>query len=167
MTRRQINPEELNVLYELIGKAIWHLQHVEDALATYITVKRDIKTRGGKPATEAESILAKHRTSTLGTALRASREAEVLSQSLQERLEKFKNERDWLVHRSLHQNGKDLYEDEKRYPLMQRVDEFSKEALALQRAIAAELEEFVVSQGADRQWIEAYAQQQLRNLRDA
>lgn len=167
MTRRQISAEELHLLYALIGKAIWHLQHVEDALSTCITVKRDIKIRGAKPAAEAESILARHRSNTLGTSLRMAREASVLSRPLQERLEKFKEERDWLVHRSLHQNGEDLYEDERRYPLLDRIEAFSGEALMLQRLVAAELEEFVVSQGVNRQWIESYVAQQRKKLRGA
>ena len=34
MVRRQINAEELQKLYALIGESIWHLQNVEDAWNT-------------------------------------------------------------------------------------------------------------------------------------
>lgn len=142
MARRQINTDELHALYMLIGKGIWHLQDVEDALHTCITIKRDIKVRGSVAAVQAKAILSKHRTNTLGSSLRISRKAQVLSSSLQERLERFKEERDWLVHRLVHQDGENLYAYEKRFSLMARIKAFSEEALVLQKLIAAELEEF-------------------------
>ena len=52
--QRQINAEELLVFFKLIGSGIWYLQHVEDALSTYITVKAEIKDRGGTSAENAK-----------------------------------------------------------------------------------------------------------------
>ena len=167
MGRRQIDADELSTLYALIGKAIWHLQHVEDALHTSITIKRDIKTRGAKPAAEAQAILEQHRRNTLGKSLRMAREAAIFENALQERLDRFKEERDWLVHRSLHQSGDDLYEDEKRLSVMRRVELFSDEALALQKAVATDLETHVVAQGVSKEWVESYAAEQLKRLRGA
>ena len=165
MGRRRINADELNRLYVLTGKGIWDLQRVEDALSTFITLKRDIKVRGAMPKAQAEAVLARHRSDTLGTSVRIARQGQVLSPSLQDRLEKFKKERDWLVHRSLHQNGDDLYIDERRYLLLNRLAAFSEKAVILQRLIAAELEEFVVAQGISREWIENYAARRIKTLR--
>ncbi len=167
MARRQINADELETLYRLIGKAIWHLQHVEDALCNAITIKHEIKTRGSMPAAQAEAILAKHRGNTLGTSLRISREARIFPKTLQARLDKFKEERDWLIHRSLHQNGADLYKDDKRLAVIERVELFSEEALALQKAVAADLEKFGEKQGISRKWVLAHALQQIKKLRGA
>lgn len=41
--RRQMHPEELEILYRYIGKCIWHIQYVEDALHTLLTLKIEIK----------------------------------------------------------------------------------------------------------------------------
>ena len=161
----RMNAEELGTLYRLIGKGIWHLQHLEDALSTCITVKSDIKARGAMGEAQAAALLTKRRSHTLGTALRIAREGQVLSPSSQDRLERFKEERDWLVHRSLHENGDDLYRDEMRYFLFDRLAAFSEEALNLQRLIAAELEEFVVAQGISRERIKEYAAHQIMGLR--
>lgn len=68
-------------------------------------------------------------------------------------LEHFKEKRDWLVHRSVYQNGTDLYVNEKREALMNRTQAFSKEAKTLQKLIASELEVFVVSHGECREKI--------------
>jgi len=165
MERRQINAEELNVLFKVIGAGIWHLQNVEDALHTYITVKRDVKTRGAMAAEEAEAILLKHRTRTLGVSTKISRDALVLSPSLQERLERFKEERDWLVHRCVNQHRADLYENKKRYELIRRIESFTEEARAIQKLIGKELEDYVVAQGVNRDWIHRYAENQINKLK--
>ncbi len=44
---RQISEEELQVFFVLTGSGIWYLQHVEDALSKYITVKAEINERCG------------------------------------------------------------------------------------------------------------------------
>jgi len=42
MERIQVNEEELNSFYSSIGKAIWHIQVLEDGLNTYTTMKNDL-----------------------------------------------------------------------------------------------------------------------------
>jgi len=165
MNRRQINNEELTNLFYLIGKGIWYLQNLEDALQTYITIKVEIKEVGVMNAEQAEELLKKHRANTLGTSLKIAKDNNVLSEKLVKRLEVFKKERDWLVHRSVHQNGKDLYLNDKRYELMERIERFSEEALALQTAVAQEFEDFSVSKGVSSKWIHDKATHDLGRLK--
>jgi hypothetical protein len=87
-----------------------------------------------------------------------------VSPALQSRLETFKAERDWLVHR-LQQSRKDLYEDNARSKLLHRIDTFSDEALTLQTAVTAEMQEFVVSLGASAESIEARARKEIADFR--
>ena len=100
----------------------------------------------------------------IGTALRIARKAQILSPSLLDRLDKFKEERNWLVHRSLYRNGDDLYNDQKRYQVLNRLEAFSKEASCLRRLISDELIEFVERQGVSREWIENHAAHQIKVL---
>jgi hypothetical protein len=151
--RRQINAEELQVFFKLIGSGIWYLQHVEDALSTFITVKAEIKERGGVSADNAMSLLSKHRRNTLGTSIRIAEDRQVLDSEMLAILKTFKLERDWLVHRSLNENGDDLYLNTDRLRLLERLHKFSEDAQKLQRLIAEELEDFVVSKGVSREWI--------------
>jgi hypothetical protein len=151
--RRQISAEELQIFFELIGSGIWYLQHVEDALSTYITVKVEIKERRGTGADNAGQLLAKHRRNTLGTSIRLAKDRQVLDPKLLTMLEAFKLERDWLVHRSMDENGDDLYLNSDRPRLLRRLNKFSEDARRLQRLIAQELEDFVVSKGVSREWI--------------
>lgn len=165
MARRQINAEELHILFTLIGQSIWYLQMMEDALHTTITVKRDVRTPGAIPENEANSLLAQHRSKTLGHSLKISRQAQIFHPDLQKRLESFKEERDWLVHRSVNQNGDDLYLDEKRVDLIERITAFSEEARTLQKLIERELEDFVVSHGLNRESIHQVASETIRKLK--
>src|SRR5690606_33321940 len=129
------------------------------------TLKRDVKAPGSITEEKARTFLAQHRRKTLGQSLGISRQAQVLSADLQKRLEHFKEERDWLVHRSVYQNGNDLYVDEKRGALMNRIQAFSKEAKTLQKLICSELEDFVVFHGETREKIGQEAAEAVRKLR--
>ena len=151
--RRQISGEELQVFFKLIGSGIWYLQHVEDVLSAYITVKAEIKERGGTTAENAHRLLSKHRRNTLGTSIRIAKDRQVLHPELLAMLETFKVERDWLVHRSMDENGDDLYLNSDRSKLLRRLSKFSEDARRLQGLIAQELEDFVVSKGVSREWI--------------
>lgn len=165
MNRRMINPEELDLLYSSIGKGIWHLQNLEDALHTCITLKRDIKVRGSVSREKAEELLLRNRGKTLGRSLNTARKANILNSELQKRLDLFKEERDWLVHRSVHENGHDLYVEDKRFALIVRIRKFSEDALVLQKLIEKELEDFVVSQGVNRDHIVRVAEKNLKKLK--
>ena len=56
----------------------------------------------------------------------------VLSEELMSALIAFKEERDWLVHRSMNENGDDLYLNEDRQALFERLEEFAEQAKDLQ-----------------------------------
>ena len=151
--RRGMNEDELPVFFSLIGQGIWYLQHVENALNTFLTVKGDIKEIRSVSEDEGEKILSKHRRNTLGTSMRIAKEKDVLSKELVSALNTFKEERDWLVHRSMNENGDDLYLNKDRQALFERLDDFAEQARILQKMIAKELEDYVVGKGVSREWI--------------
>ena len=163
--RRQLTPDELDALYREIGKGVWHLQYVEDALNTLITLKVEMKSPGRVSHNEAQEMLAKHRRNTLGTSLRIAREQSVVSADLKVRLSHFKGERDWLVHRSLNTNGELLYTDEGRTQTFQRLAQFSVEAKALQHDIANEIALFAQNHGIDIAGLEARAHAKVAKLK--
>ena len=151
--RRGMNEDELPVFFSLIGQGIWYLQHVENALNTFLTVKGDIKEIRSVSEDEGEKMLSKHRRNTLGTSMRIAKEKDILSSELMFALNTFKEERDWLVHRSMNENGDDLYLNKDRQALFERLDDFAEQARSLQKMIAKELEDYVVGKGVSREWI--------------
>lgn len=163
--RRRINPDELHELFKSLGEAVWYLQHVEDVLHTFLTVRVDIKIRASVSPEQAAEMLLQNRRATLGTAVRIAREHGLLPRALHERLEVFKEESDWLVHRSLHRHGDDLHTPEKLVSFMERIARFVQEAKYLQKAIGTELEGFVVARGVSQAWIEDEATRLLNQAR--
>lgn len=158
--RRQISEDELFVFFTAIGKGIWMLQSVEDALHVYVVLKTRMKRPGCIMEAEAEVQLAKQRALTLGRSLGIAEKSDVLSPELHAELKDFKEERDWLVHRSI-QDRDDLYVDEKRAAMIKRIMEFSGWALNLQKKVCEELETYGASLGVSRQWVVSEGQRIL------
>ena len=164
MTRRQINFEELQQLYVLTGRGIWHLQYLESAINMLITLKKDIKYPSSVSLEEANRIHSKNKANTLGVSLKIVEEENLVSDELLGMLKDFKEERNWLVHRSLDQNGEDLYLDELRYILIKRIESFSANAIKLRKLVSDEVIDFNVSKGVSKDWINQYAEQQSNSL---
>ena len=164
---RQVNSDELECLYMSLGRGVWHLQYVEDALNTLITIKHEVKTPGRVSKVEANALLAKHRQNTLGTSLKITKAESLLPSSLLDELSKFKDERDWLVHRSQNSHGDLLYTDAGRAKTFARLDAFAEEALRLQTAVLQEIDLFVAAAGVDIGAAERSARSSLARLRGA
>jgi hypothetical protein len=162
---RQVTPEELDALYRGVGLGVWNLQYVEDALQTLITIKVEIRTPGRVPSTVGRELLAKHRKNTFGTSLKVVREKSLVGVELLERLTQFKEERDWLVHRSQQTHGDLLYTYSGREEMFRRLISFSEEANSLQKAILAEINAFAASHGVDVKAAEAMAARNVGRLR--
>jgi len=163
--RRQINSEELERLYSSLGRGVWHLQYVEDALNTLITIKHEVKTPGRIPEADARALLDKHRGNTLGTSLKVIRAQSLVSPELLDDLTRFKEERDWLVHRSQTSHGDLLYTDAGRAETFTRLEEFTEEARRLQTALLQDISTFVSAAGLDVAAAENMAAKNVGRLR--
>ena len=164
-SHRQVNAEELERLYVLIGRGVWHLQYVEDALNTLITIKHEVKTPGRIPEAEARALLAKHRGNTLGTSLKVVKSEGLVPLELLDALGRFKEERDWLVHRSQTTHGDLLYTDRGRSETFARLDAFTDEATRLQKALLREINQYVSALGLDVAAAERIALKNIGHLR--
>src|SRR3954470_20832166 len=110
-----IIPEEFSELTSLVGYAVWQIQVLEQVLASYLIMVHRITT--ATPRTEVETMFLKTAKHTLGQLFSAIRKTGGWSESLLPRLERFIVERNWLVHRSRHENRSDLYSPVKRTAL--------------------------------------------------
>lgn len=162
--RRQISEDELFVVYAAIGKGVWMLQNVEDALHVYVVLKTQVKRPGTVTEKEAEGHLAKQRAHPLGRSIGIAEKGNVLSPELLAELKEFKEERDWLVHRSILSRG-DLYVDGAREALVERIDRFSELALRLQGQICKEMVVYGASVGVSPQRVTAEGNKILNRLR--
>ena len=80
-------------------------------------------------------------------------------------LDRFKDERDWLVHRSQHSYGDRLYTEVGRSEMLLRLDAFTEEARRLQKAVLQEINTFVASAGIDIEAAEDMARKNMGRLR--
>lgn len=162
---RQVNSEEYKCLYLLLGKGVWCLQYVEDALNTLITLKHEVRRPWRIPEIEARALHAKHRRNTLGTSLGIVRAEGLVTPELLDALGRFKEERDWLVHRSQNTHGDLLYTDAGRSEMFARLEAFTEEARRLHKALLLEIDQFLTASGLDVAAVERMALKNVGRLR--
>jgi hypothetical protein len=163
--RRQISHSELVSLFQAIGEAVWYLQYTEDALNTYLTMKVDIKAPAAASEERGRELLAKYRQYTLGQSLKVAESNSVLPEHLHTRLEALKLERNWLVHRSMNEEGDSLYTDEGRRAIFIRLETFVSEATALRSELLKEIDSFVRSYGISVETAETMAKRKIAALK--
>lgn len=134
--------DELEKLYQKIGACIWHVQCLENALHTLLALKVDVKLPGQIPEDEALESLAKHRRATLGTALSVANRHASLSAELLSELKLIKEERDWLVHRLVHQDGEDIDSGVGRIRVLSRLDELMEKTLSVKKQVINEVSRY-------------------------
>lgn len=161
--KRQINADELDVFYRLIGASVWHIQYLEDVLVQYLVI-RDLKVNPAGSEAEAYERLAKMRRCVLGSVYKCACDSGVIPRSLQTCFERFVDERNWLIHRSRQDSSARLYDDELRRQMFTRISAIEEESVRLRRLIYDELTKFMSSEGFDLKLVEQTARENLRRL---
>jgi hypothetical protein len=98
---------------------------------------------------QAEGILERYRTYTLGKAINLAKSKSLFSSSIQLELNGFLVERNWLVHKSIAHNRDDLTVVSKRNSLIQRVKQITDRAMAIIHLLEEDLMNYCTSKGAD------------------
>ncbi len=163
--RRQLTPNELDNLFRSIGRNIWYIQYLEDLLHTLLTLKIEIKKPGQVTKDEARKLLEKHRRATLGTALQVAEKNKALADDILQGLRRLKEDRDWMVHRSMHQDGDLLYTTEGRNSLFMRLEQIMEKTRLLKVQVYAEITAFCSSHGISTVAAESIARQRIDKLK--
>ena len=146
---------ELGEFFYLVGKAVWYIQYLEDAVCSFISCDEHEKVKGTPES--AYAYLADVRKRTLGTIIRDAIKRGIVSPGLDDRLVKFAAERNWLVHRSRHENSADIVDDAKRRALIERVRAIYTESGELQTIVSDLLLSWVTQRGANEHEINKMA----------
>lgn len=155
-----ITQREFAELTSLVGLAVWQIQVLEQALGCYLVMVHKIAI--GTARAEVEATFAKTEKRTLGQISASIRDTGRAPAKLLPRLERFVDERNWLVHRSRHENRKDIYSPKKRIALSQRISSLADEALSLMKAFQQATEDHLIAHGMAKAEIDARAEQ-IRN----
>lgn len=163
--RRRIAPDELSYLFQRIGKAVWHLQYVEEALSYFYFIKGILVEPYSMPEEDAEKTLKKTQKETLGSLLSVIERKNLIRDLLLTDLKHLNNERRWLIHKALIENGDDLYTDSGRSRVFDRVENFIREAVRLQKQVSSETTKYCVSKGLSEAWINSTAKNEIKKLK--
>jgi len=133
------------LLYCFVGESVCAAQHVEDALSHSIV----LKNKKPRLRSEADQLLEKHRSYTLGKAIKITEQANLYPKPLQQQLKKFLSERNWLIHKSIAQ-GRDGWDlNISREKLICRIKAITTQAQGLIQLIEEDLIEFSEANGVD------------------
>ena len=148
-----LTAEEFAQVASFVGHAIWQIQVLEQTAAVHLVLVHKVDTK--KARRDVETMFAKASKQTLGQLFRDIRDTGKGPSDLLSRLERFVDERNWLIHRSRHENRKDLYSDERRPQLVTRINAVADEALSLMTAFQEVTEAHLIAHGMDRAKMQA------------
>ncbi len=135
------------ILSCLVGQAVCKIQLLEDALSTSMAIRKT--GRGSKNRSKGDEIRNKYRKLTLGEAVNLTIEENIYTEWLQKELQDFKKDRNWLIHKSMHENLDDMATAEGADKLFKRIRDVGNKAHRLQQAVEVDLMNYTSSQGMD------------------
>jgi hypothetical protein len=145
-------------LYCYMGEAMCRIQHIEAALSCAITIKLNSE----ETREVADEFLSKHRGYTLGKAIKISAGENIFVESLQNELNDFLQERNWLIHHAMFESKDDLHIESAMIKLFQRIKSIANKAQTLQHEIELDMLDFCKSKGRDMPDIRAKVNEQYK-----
>lgn len=154
------NQDEIT-LYCFVGEALWKIQIVEQALSYWITLKMNPAATKER----ADEFLKQHKSYTLGAAIKVAIKKKLYDSSLQDELDAFLGQRNWLVHKAMAESQHGLNWENKKEELFQKIKSISDRAESIQREIEYDMISFCSSKGKDMHKILALLKLQEEGVR--
>jgi hypothetical protein len=154
------NNNEIN-LYCFIGEALLKTQMVEQALSHSITLKMN----PAETKERADEFLKQNQRYTLGHAIKISIKKQLYNLSLQNELNAFLQQRNWLVHKVICGNEEDFNAGNIKEELFDKIKDISNKAESILCVIQNDLIDFCSSKGKDMSEIIALLKLQKQGIR--
>ena len=138
------NNNEIN-LYCFIGEAVFKTQMIEQALSHSITLKMN----PAETKERADEFLKQNQSYTLGHAIKIAIKERLYNLSLQNELNAFLEQRNWLVHKVICGNEEDFNAGNIKEELLYKIKAISDKAESIQSVIEYDLIDFCSSKGKD------------------
>jgi len=132
-------------LYCFIGEALWKIQIVEQALSHSITLKMN----PAETKERADEFLKQHQSYTLGKAIKIAIKENLYISSLQDELNDFLAQRNWLVHKAMFESRNHLNTNNRKEEILKKIKSISVKAESIQREIEYDMINFCSSKGKD------------------
>ncbi|MFC7774000.1 hypothetical protein [Flavobacterium sp. GCM10027622] len=159
-TKIPANQDEIN-LYCFLGEALLKTQMVEQALSHSITIKMN----PAETKEKADEFLKQNQSYTLGQAIKIAIKQKLYNSSLQDELNAFLQQRNWLVHKVICGNEEDLNAGNIKEELFNKIKSVSDKAESIQRTIEYDLIDFCSSKGKNMSKIVALLKLQEQGIR--
>ena len=130
-------------LYCTIGEALLKTQIAEQALSHSITLKMN----PAETKEKADEFLKQNQTYTLGQAIKIAVKEKLYNLKLQDELNAFLQERNWLIHKVICGNEEDFNAGNIKEELFHKIKSISNKAESIQHAIEYDLIDFCSSKG--------------------
>lgn len=144
-----------------LGEALLKTQMVEQALSHSIVLKMNPEETKEK----ADEFLKKQQRYTLGTAIKTAIEKKLFNTAIQDELNSFLGQRNWLVHSVLIGNEEDFNSGNIKEELFKKIKSISDKAESIQRVIEYDMIDFCSSKGRDMSKIKELLQLQEKGVR--
>ncbi len=135
--------QQASVLYTLLGRAVWSIQHLEDALNAVIAIKDPKATNRA----EADKIRSSNRELPLGRAIGRAEKEKTFDKDFQKKLKDFLRQRNWLIHRCMHESVDDAGAILDEMLLFTKIRDIELCALSLKEAIETDMLNFCEANG--------------------
>ncbi len=154
------NKSEIN-LYCFLGEALMKTQIVEQTLSHSITLKMN----PAETKKRADEFLKQNQSYTLGKAIKIAIKENLYDLSLQDELNAFLEQRNWLVHKVICGNEEELNAGNIKEELLHKIKLVSDKAENIQRLIENDLISFCTFKGKDMSKIAALLKLQEQGIR--
>lgn len=148
-------------LYCHLGEALLKTQALEQALSYSITLKMNPE----ETKEQADEFLKKQQRYTLGMAIKIALEKNIFSSTIQDELNSFLEQRNWMVHSVLIGNEKDFNAGNIKETLFQKIKSISDKAEDIKRVIEYDMIDFCSTKGKDMTKIKELLQLQDNGFR--
>lgn len=138
----QFDPENLAVYWQKIGFCVMQIQTFELTLGYYLTQVHKIDL--DMSVNKITNLYNKYGKFTIGQLFKEVKECEKLPDELEQRINNFIKERNWLVHNIRKENESDLFFESKFNLLLQRINILADEALFLAKLFQEKSEEYIL-----------------------
>lgn len=142
--RIEANNNEIN-LYCFLGEAVLKTQMVEQALSYSITIKMNPT----ETKERVDEFLKQNQSYTLGHAIKIGIKEKLYNLLLQDELNAFLKQRNWLIHKVICGNEEELNAGNIKEELLDKIKAISDKAESIQRVIEYDLIDFCSSKGKD------------------
>ncbi|GAA4075214.1 hypothetical protein GCM10022389_21080 [Flavobacterium cheonanense] len=156
----QANTNEIT-LYCFLGEALIKIQALEQALSHSVTIKMNPDESKEK----ADEFLKKQQGYTLGRAIGTASEKKLFNTVIQEELNSFLNQRNWLVHGVIIGNEENFNAGNIKEELFQKIKSISDKAEEIQRVIENDMIAFCSFKGKDMSKIMEQAKERFSERR--